>query len=168
MLNQRNDWNIQCQEEGWLGISWIWVFMGTQRIEESFLVVQSKWVSTCHIPAHVESGLLDSERGSIKVPHYEKGNWDKEMEKLKVGRNSSQGSVPWRNLKLHFMRLWCQWWGHRGELIEWVPAQKASGVAVQQDEGGLEPCIRGRTGSQLIGMYSPNWILFPCPVTHPL
>lgn len=45
--------------------------------------------------------------------------------------------------------------------MECVPAQKASGVAVQQDEGGLESCLRGRTGSQLIGMYSPNRALFP-------
>lgn len=45
--------------------------------------------------------------------------------------------------------------------MEWVPAQKASGVAVQQDEGGLESCLRGRTGSQLIGMYSQNRALLP-------
>ncbi|XP_051048475.1 ubiquilin-3 isoform X2 [Phodopus roborovskii] len=34
--------------------------------------------------------------------------------------------------------------------MEWVPAQKAYGVAVQQDEGSLEPCLRGRTGPQQI------------------
>ena len=32
-------------------------------------------------------------------------------------------------------------------------------MAVQQDEGSLESYLRGRTGPQLIGMYSPNQVL---------
>lgn len=48
--------------------------------------------------------------------------------------------------------------------MEWVPAQKAYGVAVQQDEGGLEPCLRGRTGPQQIGVYPPGQALLLLPI----
>lgn len=39
-------------------------------------------------------------------------------------------------------------------------------MAVQQDEGSLESYLRGRTGPQLIGMYSLNQVLQAALALH--
>lgn len=173
MLNQRKDWNIRCQEEeGWLGSSWICVLMGTQKIKKSFLVVQSKWASTYHIPGLVEAGLLDSEGGSAEAPHYEKGNGDQGSGKVKGwGRQRSQGcSVPWRNLK----NPWYE------AVMSVLRSQRWPDRVGSSPEGFRGGCSArwGRFGAlyKRKDGVTADWYVFPrlgssscqCPFTHPL